>query len=110
MRERANARTEVVHLHSCNYFNAMFYVVYDGDVEHITNTYARTQLQGGLWSFGLSVHEISQRKRGIEIYRYHTYTVYTIQHRVLEPTVSVCISLLHPPTNPPPFSAICPIL
>ena len=37
--KRTNSWTGVVHLHSCNYFNAMFYVVYDEDVEHTTYTH-----------------------------------------------------------------------
>ena len=95
MRERANERTR--ELESFTFIAAitstpcsMLFMI--EDVEHTVRTHTTTGREA-LWSFGLRVHEISQRKRGIEIYRYHTYTVYTIQHRVFEPTVSVCISL-----------------
>ena len=41
----------------------MFYVVYDDeDVEHTVRTHTITG-RVALWSFGLRVHEISQRKR-----------------------------------------------
>ena len=103
MRERANARTEVVHLHSCNYFNAMFYVVYDGDVEHITNNIRTHTITDRLVEFWIECpRNIAAQERNRNLSLPTTLTLFTRYN-------TVCWSLLylsvyryytHPPTHP----------